>query len=94
MYFNESGLKYDFIVHPGGNVSDIKFEYKNTLTTNINSVGELEIESILGKIKESNPITSQSNNIQIENKFQSHYKFNLITNIIKISIKKQKESHV
>jgi len=70
LYFNESGLKYDFIVHPGGNVSDIKFEYKNTLTTNINSVGELEIESILGKIKESNPITSQSNNIQIENKFQ------------------------
>jgi gliding motility-associated-like protein len=26
-YFNESGLKYDFIIHPGGNIDDIRLKY-------------------------------------------------------------------
>ena len=42
---NESGFKYNFIVHPGANVADIKLQVNGAKSTQIKPSGALEISS-------------------------------------------------
>ena len=45
-------MKYDFIVHPGGNTNDIKINYLGVNDLTVNNKGQLVIELSTGEIKE------------------------------------------
>ncbi|KAF5434668.1 Beta-propeller repeat-containing protein, partial [Candidatus Methanophagaceae archaeon] len=59
VYGIEKEIEYDWIVKPGGNPDDIKFEYKNTLDTKINKDGDLEIKTEFGILIHKKPIAYQ-----------------------------------
>ncbi|RZL12914.1 MAG: hypothetical protein EOO89_18640 [Pedobacter sp.] len=50
-----NSFKYNFIVRPGGKVDMIRMRYEGASGTELNTDGELEIESEYGRIKESIP---------------------------------------
>lgn len=57
----QSGLKYDFIVHPGGNVKDIKLTYKGIDFSKITKTGNLEISFWKYKLIENIPLAYTTN---------------------------------
>lgn len=60
-YYTDNGtLKYDFIVNPGGNVSDITLQYEGTDRLEVRK-GELVIGTSVGLLRESTPYTYQYN---------------------------------
>jgi hypothetical protein len=61
IYTTASGLKYDFVVHPGGNPNDIQIAFDNADNIRLNSMGGLDITSKLGTIVEAAPISFQGN---------------------------------
>jgi gliding motility-associated-like protein len=58
VYTNDQGMKYDFIVHPGGNPSDILFEYQGADKVKLQK-GNITIKTSLGEIVEMAPIAWQ-----------------------------------
>ncbi len=55
-YFNDAGqLEYDFVVHPGGKVSDIRIEYAGATQLALNQDGSLTAVTPMGKVKENKP---------------------------------------
>lgn len=66
-YANGLGIKYDFIIHPGGDPSKIAMEYEGAEGTELSDNGELLINHSLGKIEELKPYTFQTiNNQKVE----------------------------
>ncbi|WP_170109857.1 DUF7948 domain-containing protein, partial [Xanthomarina spongicola] len=59
LYTKNGGMKYDFIVRPGGNPDVIQFEIDGTTEFNINNTGDLVIKSHLGEIIEGAPLVFQ-----------------------------------
>jgi len=55
VYGIEKQIEYDFIVRPGGEVSDISFEYKDVKHTEIDKCGNLIIETQFGKLGHAKP---------------------------------------
>lgn len=56
LYTSEKGLKYDFVVHPEGDVRDIQLQYDGSTDLAI-SDGALIATTPLGRIEESKPLT-------------------------------------
>lgn len=57
---NSSGIKYYFIIKPGGNPTDIQLEFTGASTFNINgTTNELTISSLIGNIKFDRPTVYQ-----------------------------------
>ena len=56
---NEGAIKYDFIVHPGGNPSNIKLKTHWTENTNLNTDGSLSLTCSMGTVTEQAPISYQ-----------------------------------
>lgn len=55
-YFNAQGqLEHDFIVRPGGNVADIKIQYKGATALVLNKDGSISAQTPMGTVKESAP---------------------------------------
>ncbi len=52
IYSEFEWMKYDFIVHPGGNPNDIQINYEGVDGLRVNAKGELIIELSTGEIKE------------------------------------------
>jgi hypothetical protein len=84
VYGIEKQIEYDFIVKPGGNVSDISFEYKNVKNTKVDSSGNLVITTQSGELKHSSPISYQmidGKKIEVESGFKktgnNTYEFNV-----------------
>ena len=63
---NEKGFKYDFIVKPGGNVSDIKLRYENEDVVHITKEGKLRAINSFGEIETDVLHTYQSDGKVIE----------------------------
>lgn len=61
IYTKNGQLKYDFIVHPGGKVSDIKLEFDG-LDELVLRNEELYMTTSLGTVKDSKPIANQFEN--------------------------------
>ncbi len=65
-YLNENGsVKYDIVVHPGGNVEDIQIEYSGAEDIYINEERSLVIKTAQGNIIETRPfayITASGSN--------------------------------
>ncbi len=69
IYIKEEGIEYDFIVHPGGNVADIRMEYQGAEKLQQNVTGGLTISTPLGTIQESHPVTYQEDGTVISSNF-------------------------
>lgn len=63
IYSNENGLKYDFIVHPGGDPSIISFTYENAHTIRIDEDGALLIHNANTAIREKAPVSFNADKI-------------------------------
>lgn len=57
VYSNENGIKYDFIVHPGADPSQIKLRLEGDCAFRLTQKGELVINSKLGEVTDSKPIS-------------------------------------
>lgn len=62
-------MKYDFIVHPGGNPSDIQVDMDGMDKASINGEGQLVLNTSLGTVTEDTPYTFQSNGNEIRSSF-------------------------
>jgi hypothetical protein len=56
LYAHNGELKYDFIVHPGGNPADIKLQYGGATSLSLND-GVLTAATPLGTVREQKPYT-------------------------------------
>ncbi len=67
LYFDKNNLRYDFIVHPQGDISDIKINFDFLDSIVLNSNNELCLHTSLGEIKHKNLFACQfENNIKKE----------------------------
>ncbi len=55
----KDGLKYDFIVYPGGDPSKVRWAYEGARNVGVSRDGRLEIATPLGVIREDIPLTFQ-----------------------------------
>ena len=58
-YGHERDLKYDFIVHPGGKIQDIRAGYEGVSGLKINEQGELEVRTPAFTQVQKNPVAWQ-----------------------------------
>lgn len=61
IYKTDSTLKYDFVVHPGGNPKQIKLKTKWVENLELKSDGSLVMNNRMGSITEAHPISFQNN---------------------------------
>jgi len=59
VYGIEKQIEYDFVVRPGGQVSDIGFEYKDVEKTRIDKEGNLVVETEFGELENAKPVCYQ-----------------------------------
>jgi len=84
VYGIERQIEYDFVVKPGGEVSDISFEYKDVKKTRIDKEDNLVIETRFGELKHAEPVSYQvieRRRIEVEAEFREigerTYKFSV-----------------
>lgn len=82
-YTDGDRLKYDIIVNPGGNISDIAMQYEGADKLSIKN-SELYIKTSVGEIKELYPYTYQ---LRQNEKQTLDCKYRLKKNIVKFSVK-------
>jgi hypothetical protein len=73
VYGNESQIEYDWIVKPGGNPADIRFEYKNAKGSRIDKKGNLFIETNFGELLHKKLVSFQEINgkrVSVESNFK------------------------
>ena len=59
VYFSGQGLKYDFLVWPGGNPGEIKLMYRGATDIRLKETGELVLQNPHGTLVEDRPYTWQ-----------------------------------
>jgi len=84
VYGMEKQIEYDFVVKPGGQVSDIAFEYKDVEKTRIDNESNLIVDTEFGEIKHAKPVCYQvikGERVEIQAGFMEigddHYGFKL-----------------
>lgn len=66
IYCNEKkGIKYDFIVHPGANPSEIRLIYESAVPLELNSEGGLNVSTELGVLSEGAPYSYMKNSKKV-----------------------------
>lgn len=74
VYVSDFGIKYDFIVHPGGNPDLIQLEYAHADNVTIESDGALKVETKLGNITEAKPYSYTNTGTPIQTSFKMENK--------------------
>ncbi len=70
LYTNGKELKYDFIVHETGKVTDIKLKYKGTSSLKLMEDGSIKAETPYGSITEQAPfVYTQADNKAVASRF-------------------------
>jgi hypothetical protein len=64
VYGIEKQIEYDWIVKPGGNPGDIRFEYQNVKGTRLDEKGNLLIETEFGELMHKRPVGCQEINME------------------------------
>ncbi|MGD8540217.1 MAG: SBBP repeat-containing protein [Candidatus Aminicenantes bacterium] len=84
IYGMEKQIEYDFVVRPGGEVTEICFEYGDVKKTKIDKEGNLVITTEFGELEHSKPVCSQvieEEKVLIESEFRkiedNTYGFNI-----------------
>ncbi len=67
------GVKYNFIIHPGGNPKDILIKFDGATNASLNTEGNILIETAYGNIEESIPESYQMDNNNSKLKIASSY---------------------
>lgn len=62
-------LEYDFVVHPGGKVKDIRVAYQGAVDLNIDQKGKLQIKTPMGTVTENTPYSFQSDGRTVASRF-------------------------
>ncbi len=82
VYGVEQEIEYDFIVKPGGEVGDIRFEYQHVLGTKLDEQGNLIIQTPFGELTHTRPVAYQiiqNNRVEVmatfKNKGENTYGF-------------------
>jgi len=73
VYGIEKQIEYDYIVNPGGEVSDISFDYRDVEKTKIDKDGNLVIETQFGELEHAKPKCYQvigGERIEVEARFK------------------------
>ncbi len=55
IYGVEGQVEYDYLIKPGGRVSDIRFEYTEVLKTTVDAGGNLLVETEFGELRHARP---------------------------------------
>ncbi|MFO0356842.1 MAG: SBBP repeat-containing protein, partial [Sphingobacteriaceae bacterium] len=71
----KTGMKYDFVVHPGADASQIKLIYEGDKPLKMEEDGSISIKTKLGTLTEAKPYTYEEGN---NNEIQSNYKLTTI----------------
>ncbi|MFK7784166.1 MAG: SBBP repeat-containing protein, partial [Crocinitomicaceae bacterium] len=59
-YINDEGIKYEFVVRPGGNPTDIVLQSKWVEHAKIDELGNLHLANRLGSVRENKPVSFQN----------------------------------
>lgn len=78
---NETFIKYDFIVQPGGDIKSIRMQYEGFEKIMLNASGELTVKNPLGVLHEQKPYVYQS-----ADKQEIGSRFDLAHNILSFDI--------
>jgi uncharacterized repeat protein (TIGR01451 family) len=68
VYGIESRIEYDWIVRPGGNPRDIRFEYRNVKGTRVDEAGNLLVETGFGELVHKKPAAYQESMGKLQTK--------------------------
>jgi hypothetical protein len=79
LYSKNGQVKYDFVVHPGGNPAHIKLQTQWVEDLTLNADGSLSLHNRMGSITEQKPISFQGNKT-------INTQFNLVNNQIIFSV--------
>jgi hypothetical protein len=71
VYSQGTHMKYDFVVHPGGDASLIKLRVKDAEGVSITRAGELLMKTSLGEVREQAPVSS-ANGKPVSTKFHKN----------------------
>jgi hypothetical protein len=71
LYSKDNQLKYDFVVHPGGDPALIKLNIQDAEQVNITAAGELLMSTSLGAVKEKAPL-SFANGKEVPSRFKQN----------------------
>ena len=66
-------FKYNFIIHPGGDINDIKLKFLGAKSTSLTDDGHITIETAYGNIDESIPYSYQLNDKNQQKAVQSKF---------------------
>lgn len=66
IYFKAGNLKYDFILHPGADITNIKIKYSGQASVDLNSKGEIVVKNEFGIISENAPFAFLQENTAAE----------------------------
>ncbi|HTN44765.1 MAG TPA: SBBP repeat-containing protein [Flavipsychrobacter sp.] len=69
LYIKEGKVEYDFIIHPGGKVSDIQLQYSGTDRLSIDEQGRLTAVTPFGTVTESAPVGYQEDGVPVATSF-------------------------
>lgn len=75
-YGLQNQLKYEFVVHPKGNLKDIKLRYKGSEDISLDEEGNLLIKNKVGNLKDEHPISYQEiegEKVPIASKFKVNH---------------------
>jgi hypothetical protein len=69
LYIKNNTVEYDFVVRPGGKVSDIRLQYDGTSSLSIDKAGRLTAATPMGTITENTPTSFQADGTPIASAF-------------------------
>ncbi|MDQ1350257.1 MAG: hypothetical protein QG657_558, partial [Acidobacteriota bacterium] len=70
VYGKEKQVEYDWIIKPGGNPADIRFEYQNADAVQLDHQGNLVIETGSNKLIHKRPVSYQEEKSKVEVQFK------------------------
>ncbi len=73
LHAKESGMKYEFVVHPGGKVSDIQMQWNGLQNMHMSEDGGIKYAMALGEMNEGKPVSFQGENRIVNSSFIKHY---------------------
>ena len=85
---NNHPIKYDFIIHPAGNIKDIQLRYHGANDTKLKENGEISISTESGQLEESIPssyLLENNKNVQVKYTIIDHNVFGFIADNYDIS---------
>lgn len=72
LYVKNNQVEYDFVVHPGGKVSDIQLQYAGASALAINKDGSLSAQTPFGSVTEAAPYSFQEDGKSVASTFTRH----------------------